>query len=1227
LKGFPLVIVLRLIQFMENGATHGFNLEKLNGSDYWSLRVNEKRRLILTPVKYEGKSYWLWIKVLDTHNYNELPQKPIEWELAAGSVETEAVMEEALPELIAHEHVEYYDQHYIVLSSSQQKAKHAKLPLILSGVAGAGKTSTILAMIKEFVEQHSEVPEGEQPKRLLYITKSKALVAKLRTEWTAQNITTPHQVEFESVEELAQRQYSEVSFIEANEFKIWFEKQKAINKAKSKGKDKEKNDEFQFPENGLHIYEEFLHLCGYDTFEEYDDQVGKKDSHAEFGDEKTRRWVWGLYKDYRDYLNSVANEQIDLNFLRLTPTEHYDALFIDEGQDLSRGLFASLTEFAINHQYVACVGGHQQLYGRGCLVSYATSIGKKQNVSVTHHKLAECYRSDDAVTEVANAFLQLKIYATGGTKERNKHEFNFVALSGSTERGYAEWLDDESQLEPYKEDLDNDDFAVVTSEAHFEEAQRFYGGERVYTAKQIKGLEFSRILMHRPFDTPEFESLNSIIGPNVTIAATPEQTFLPKSTAGSSIYNELLNELYVAASRAKHHVTIYQPQNSKVRYLSIPLKQFIVAQNKVPVKSVKTEIFDDKAWQKIYNQVNSLNLPQKQFIAEKIQSQKKLAQSSSSQSNTSKNPETGSASHAPSNKSFSKKITKSQTVPKKNDLSESQDHDLILPPSGPFPRLGFFFAEEKRQNDVPHGSRKQFDFKTVSQRLKRINPAVVYSFDPEDMAYCYSPNTNIIRSASIPSAGQQLDMLEAYCYVEQIIVPHLEKMQRQIEPETFLSWFSSIHTRIADTVALDKKELGVYRSNELIAWHYGIKMYDFLLDHLAQRTIINDNQCATKLSKEFSADKEELIEFIRILRKIEKNKHIQLSTVQVEYMQTQNKLHWKALSILYKLHTAYHDENQHHMTTKEKESIAQIVQICVSPEEIPIKMSLFAKRTVKTLAECPQHDLNNTATFLAEFYYEFMKIRPFENGNLRLAIALMNAVLLSLGFPSISLRDSSEYQKKALFTLQRSRKDLAALIKKRVLEEQKKPSSDANMLDIRSMRINLALSSWRILAKEPDYDLEKIVANPQEIEEFDQLRFRSPHRALIKLLTYPMLRARKIEEVLYPTPVAEILAARQSLSDINLEKLKAGLAHITEHAGWNTQANGQSVWLIMTDLEEAKTVQNRLTQAGVGTIECKPALEQKEAWSVQCQDLDFKKVIKIQTTVQVNQERAFQANF
>ncbi len=135
------------------------DLEKLKNSEkVYSYRLNEKERLIFTVTEINGRKSLLLLMHLANHKYDRCPF------LKSGILkkyllrnqeklrQDELIFEENSEPIGLHDEdfqdsakpitVDYYNQNFIRLSMDQELAINTPLPVLVSGVAGAGKTIT-----------------------------------------------------------------------------------------------------------------------------------------------------------------------------------------------------------------------------------------------------------------------------------------------------------------------------------------------------------------------------------------------------------------------------------------------------------------------------------------------------------------------------------------------------------------------------------------------------------------------------------------------------------------------------------------------------------------------------------------------------------------------------------------------------------------------------------------------------------------------------------------------------------------------------------------------------------------------------------------------------------------------------------------------------------------------------------------------------------------------------
>ena len=589
-----------LHHFMEHQG-HGTNLEKLHGNaKYYSIRVNKGIRLILTPVKRNKKQVWLWVDTLDKHQYEHLKNdhwlaKQIEKTLEH---DIEILPEHPEPGVLAEiqpdNGIEYHNQQFILFDESQKKAQDTLLPMLISGAPGSGKSSVALSLLRQFISKNPPVVGGER-KRLLYVAQSEALVRNMQDEW--QHIQAiegidpdAYDIEFKTPRQLFEQYYREreeipPQLVEQDYFNDWFADYTTTQisllpqaASSSKKKHRPSAEEDFMHHLAAHpelAYQEFRTISGYASFEQYNDNVGSK--HSLFEHKNDRQWLWDAYQRYTERLHD--KKVVDLFFHPILSNHPTHLVVVDEAQDLSRLILRSLDKIADNHQIAYCIGDHQRVHDSRSIFPFIKSIFWElaHKINVNHQPLKASYRCPERITQTANAILQLKYHATG---ETDKNELMFIHSSEHFEEpGSVHWLDKEEELKPLINDKGNAHFAVITSPEFKNEAIRLFGVERVFTAEEIKGLEYEHVLLYKLLDSKPYKAANQVIDEHLTLHDNPEGFSLPKSSSGSIRHNTAFNELFVAMTRAQCSVSVYQPESRAITKIRTPLKQFITSKD------------------------------------------------------------------------------------------------------------------------------------------------------------------------------------------------------------------------------------------------------------------------------------------------------------------------------------------------------------------------------------------------------------------------------------------------------------------------------------------------------------------------------------------------------------------------------------------------------------------------------------------------------------------------
>ena len=192
----------------------GLNLEKMRThSSYtlFSVRLNQKSRLLLTSVKNEDDIAWLILEYLPEHAYHqahflqpgtlknaasliegareilsisELPnqnEQRTEFQKEAASVQEE-ISETAKEQPIVID-LEYYNGMLIQMNEFQKGAMEAPLPLVVNGAAGSGKSCVGMLILRQCSEQLAQQDEKNETEGIIYVAQSEYLVKAMEKMW------------------------------------------------------------------------------------------------------------------------------------------------------------------------------------------------------------------------------------------------------------------------------------------------------------------------------------------------------------------------------------------------------------------------------------------------------------------------------------------------------------------------------------------------------------------------------------------------------------------------------------------------------------------------------------------------------------------------------------------------------------------------------------------------------------------------------------------------------------------------------------------------------------------------------------------------------------------------------------------------------------------------------------------------------------------------------------
>nr|MBA2652958.1 hypothetical protein [Tatlockia sp.] len=179
------------VEKLIDGNYQGLDLEKLDGYNVYSVRVNHSDRLLFTTIIVNDKPYLLLLDAVLNHdygksrflkrgvlkNYLELHGKIFSEEIKSAHFKATDKPPAAPTEnrkqnpSLHYSRIDFFNQKFIELDTLQSGiVTKKKLPLLISGAAGSGKSCVALSSLSHYVQT---LAEDKFP--ILYVTESEQL--------------------------------------------------------------------------------------------------------------------------------------------------------------------------------------------------------------------------------------------------------------------------------------------------------------------------------------------------------------------------------------------------------------------------------------------------------------------------------------------------------------------------------------------------------------------------------------------------------------------------------------------------------------------------------------------------------------------------------------------------------------------------------------------------------------------------------------------------------------------------------------------------------------------------------------------------------------------------------------------------------------------------------------------------------------------------------------------
>ncbi len=574
-----------LARILQGGAS-GLNLEKLRGHDVYSVRLNRSDRLLFTTIQMQGKAYLMVLDVVENHDYQKSRfLKPgvlrnyleLQGKTFAEEINHEDFVDSELPEsLVAlvetqnpfadsacsltYSRVEFFNQNFIEFSEEQSGLVHrTKLPLMISGVAGSGKSCVGLSMLENYIALQGSENTGP----ILYVTESSNLTMKMRRAWTSLPIAQQLDsklVQFKCYGELVKE------LLPSTKQMIFVGRLHCLDYLQSRYVPKYLDTIKALKAQGLPdtlikdvdtLYQEFRIISGCEDKAAYL-SLGERGSLI--SDNKHKAWVFSAYSAYVKYLES--EKSVHTSFLKIPTQQQFKLIVVDEAQDCSHLQLKSLYDLAINAQICYCEDNRQSLSD-----NLPKSIFLHRLISTFgHHKMVEkilsySFRCPEPVVVMANAISRLKAMAT------NSGEKPLAVVPELKKIGSVFWhspkLEPDQQLH-FRQAAQSPDFVIVTRQEFKNEAEYIFSTPLVFTVEEIKGLEYRTVVAYRLLDAAIYGEINNEIvkrgDPNRPVSENRAKKGLAQDQ-----YGPPLNLIYTAFTRSTDTLIIIQDKSHRLR--------------------------------------------------------------------------------------------------------------------------------------------------------------------------------------------------------------------------------------------------------------------------------------------------------------------------------------------------------------------------------------------------------------------------------------------------------------------------------------------------------------------------------------------------------------------------------------------------------------------------------------------------------------------------------------
>lgn len=468
----------RWVEHIKRGDFIAAKIRKV-GENLYRARLNYTDRILFGFYGYYEQRYVIVLEYLPNHNYarSRFLHNRASVDKARFPIITAQPPEvESLSYLNQDSKCVRYHGKVVSFDPKQEEViSHKKMPLILSGAAGSGKTILLLEKLKTL------------PGKVLYVTNSVFLAEKSKSLYQSSGYeNTGQEVDFLSFSDFL----NGIKKPEGNEsnyedFARWLK-----NYHKNPFEARKLYEEFNGVILGTALTEPYLSEQSYLALGERQSIFSKND----------RENVYSYFLKYVNFLKNSNKYNINLichDYLDLME-KSYDYVVIDEVQDLTNIQVKLILKSLISpNHYLMCGDAHQVIHPN--FFSWTSLRGlfyQPTNNQDYVHCLTMNYRNTPLIIGLANKILMFKNYCFGSIdrestyliKNHEKANKGGVFFSQATADTLTKLNQQMSQSVQYA--------VIVLTDDDKAKAKKFFNTPLVFSIFEVKGLEYKNIILY-----------------------------------------------------------------------------------------------------------------------------------------------------------------------------------------------------------------------------------------------------------------------------------------------------------------------------------------------------------------------------------------------------------------------------------------------------------------------------------------------------------------------------------------------------------------------------------------------------------------------------------------------------------------------------------------------------------------------------------------------------------